>query len=89
MVLLRRMKVMVSSDSSVMSEGLYLPILVRLSMLGLDFFPVWSFTGIFCYLLVLSGVVVGDSSLAMVVGILCGGFDTGDVLLDDFFCVSA
>ena len=44
--------------------------------------------GIFCYLLVLSDVV-GDSSLAMVVGVLCGGFDTGDVLLDDFFCVGA
>ena len=64
---------MVSSDSSAMLEGLRLPISVRLLMLGLDFFLVWSFTGIFCYLLVLSGVVVGDSSLAMVVGILCEG----------------
>jgi len=25
----------------------------------------------------------------MVVGVLCGGFDTDDVLLDDFFCVGA
>ena len=50
---------MVSSDSSAMLEGLCLPISVRLLMLGLDFFPVWSFTGIFCYLLVLFGIVVG------------------------------
>ena len=39
--------------------------------------------------MVLFGVVVGVSSLAMVVGVLCGGFDTDDVLLDDFFCVGA
>ena len=59
MVLLRRMKVMVSSNSSAMPKGLHLPMSIRLSMLQLDFFPVWSFTGIFCYLLVLSGIVVG------------------------------
>lgn len=53
--------------------------------------------GIYCYLLVLSGVfVVGDSRLAMVdccvlhdVGVLCGAFDANDVLFDDFSCVGA
>ncbi|CAN6235364.1 unnamed protein product [Urochloa humidicola] len=95
MVLLRKTKRMKSLDSSAMPEGLLLPTSVRLSMLGLDFFPIWFLTRSFCYLLVISGVcVVGVSNLVVVVGrvvhdvrVLCGGFDTDEVLFDVFLCI--
>lgn len=82
---------MESSDLSAMPGGLLLPI----SMLGLDFFLLWTSTGIFCYLLDFSSVYVdGGQSLAVVDGrvvchdgVLCGGFDSDDVFFVNLLCV--